>query len=199
MGITAVGIWLCRHVLSGGAWYQQGSGRAGTEAIGGTLGRASTRSVASCQSSRAGVKDGGIPDVGQVSFAGSALALHTLVTSFAEGGSCSRSRCFGHRGGVGWWRSAARSAAVAAGPWAARRQYFRPGRGCHAVASPRAERGRDRRHWISVDGRRLRVGHGGLRAQRLGAQSIGQGGTRLGLALPAGIAGRGGLELVWEA
>lgn len=102
-----------------GAWYQQGSGRAGTEAIGGRLGRASVRSVASCQSSRASVKDGGIPDVGQVSFAGSALALHTLVTSFAEGGSCSRSRCFGHRGGVGWWRSAARSAAVAAGPRAA--------------------------------------------------------------------------------
>lgn len=141
----------------------------GTEAIGGRLGRASVRSVASCQSSRAGIKDGGIPDVGQVSFAGSVLALHTLVTSFAEGGSCSRSRCFGHRGGVGWWRSAARSAAVAAGPRAARRQYFRPGRGCHAVASPRAERGRDRRHWIGVDGRRLWVGHGGLRAQRLGA------------------------------
>uniref|UniRef100_A0A0D3GPS3 Uncharacterized protein n=1 Tax=Oryza barthii TaxID=65489 RepID=A0A0D3GPS3_9ORYZ len=35
------------------------------------------------------------------------------------------------------------------------------------------------------------VGHGGLRAQRLGAQSIGQGGARLGLALPAGIAGGG--------
>nr|BAC84195.1 hypothetical protein [Oryza sativa Japonica Group]BAD31739.1 hypothetical protein [Oryza sativa Japonica Group] len=49
-----------------------GSGRAGTEGIGGTLGRASARSVASCQSSRAGVKDGGIPDVGQVSFAGAA-------------------------------------------------------------------------------------------------------------------------------
>ncbi|BAT01043.1 Os07g0294201 [Oryza sativa Japonica Group] len=87
VGITAVGIRLCRPVLSGGAWYQQGSGRAGTEGIGGTLGRASARSVASCQSSRAGVKDGGIPDVGQREAAAVGLVALGIGAASVGGGA----------------------------------------------------------------------------------------------------------------
>uniref|UniRef100_A0A0D3GPS4 Uncharacterized protein n=1 Tax=Oryza barthii TaxID=65489 RepID=A0A0D3GPS4_9ORYZ len=58
----------------GGGWYQQGSGRAGVEAVDGRLGRASALSVVSCQSSRAGVKDDDIPDVGQLCMFGIGFA-----------------------------------------------------------------------------------------------------------------------------